>query len=672
MKTKKLLAKTYWIIIIFLILIPLSLFAEPVSNRAINFYNQGLEQLRLGDYYNAIEYFDKSLEVNPHYKEPIMMTALSYLKLGELDEAQAYVELTKQYTEDDINLMVIEARINIIQGNFDSAEKVLNRIREIEPKNVEAKLLSAELAIAEGKTIESLSLYREVLTRKPENKTALLALIIMSSTRMEPDSTELLIETALQYHWEDPQVHLVAARYYLNAGKPDKAETFVRNALAIRDNYTEALETLSQILYEQGRFLEAVDTIRNYLETNKNSANWYLLAQSHYQLGNFDRAIETFQSALTTDPDDYIARAAMEEIVSEETTLEDPLRSRISEYHIAQAKLYSEQYRLTEARSEYRRALSIYPYSEEARIGYAETFLMEDFEAKYLQELKVLTDLGINNQYIKDHIEVYESVLRNNPAAQWEIDQFLIEKDRIPFSVYHIPGNHLLDHPDSSQYLLDAFKGSLLSSERVAVRGSGDASGYAEAYRKARESESDFFLIIQFEEDERTFGSIAEIFVSRTGTKIDEIREVTKGNDRVQRAFLRISESLQGRLPLIGTIIQRNNMRGLINLGAMDGVAVDMVFTIVKEGSVSSPNREGKYLYTNDSVIGTFTAQSVDDLISSGLISRQSNGGVSLFDVITTGDRVILTSGEDLTEVTDEWVLSPLYRRLMELPLIEP
>lgn len=669
MKTKKLPVK--YILIICLFFLTAWIPAQEQRSRAVQLYQEGENVLKGGDYFRAIELFDQSLKLNPDYKAPLKMTALAYLKLGEIDEAAAYIERAKPFARNDIDLIVLEARIEIIKGNFDAAEELIQKIRSLEPKNKEAQLLAAELAIARGEFSRGIGEYQNLLRRSPENKTALLALIVMNRAGISDGDTGNLVETALTYYWDDPQVHLAAAEYYLDTGDLRQAELSARNALSLRNDYLKAVDILSRILYRQERYLEALDTLQQSIELDPEGKNWYLLGQVHYKLGNYRKAVTALETALNRDSDDYIARVALEEIIGAETELENPKRAEIADYHIRRAQAYSEEYRLSEARLEYRRALGLYPYSEEARVGYAETFLIEDFQAKYLQELAVLTRLGMTSRYIEDRIEIYQSVLRNSPARRWNIDQFLIEKDRIPFSVYQIPSQHLLHHPEAPDYLLDAFNSSLLSSERIEITGTGAVRNYAEAFRRAREAGSDFFLLVRFQESDRSFASGADLYVSRTGTRIGMISAGTSGNDRVQRTFLRVTNDLEDRIPLIGSIVKKDRNRGLINLGAMEGVNTDSVFTVIKSGSLSSPDNQGRYLYPPGAVLGTFTVTATDDLISVGNLVTDTGSGTGLYDLITTGDTVISTPPEEMKDETGEWILSPVYRELMELPILD-
>ncbi|MFP4443157.1 MAG: tetratricopeptide repeat protein [Spirochaetia bacterium] len=669
MKTKKLPVK--YILSICLLCLTGLIPAQEEQSRAVQLYRQGESMLKQGDYFRAIELFDQSLELNPGYKAPLKMTALAYLKLGELDEAAAYIDRAKPFAQNDIDLTVLETRIEIIKGNFETADKLIGKIQSLEPKNREAQLLAAELAIARGEFNRGISKYQNLLRRSPENKTALLALIVMNRAGISEDDAEELIETALTYYWDDPQVHLAAAEYYLDSGDLGQAELSVRNALSLRNDYLKAVDILSTILYKQGRYLEALDTLRRSIEMNPAGKNWYLIGQAHYKLGNYQKAVTALETALNRDTDDYIARVALEEIIAAETELENPKRSEIADYHIRRAEAYSEEYRLTEARLEYRRALGLYPYSVEARLGYAETFLIEKFRSKYLQELSVLTRLGMTSQYVEDRIEIYQSILRNSPAKSWNIDQFLIEKDRIPFSVYQIPSKHLLSHPEAPDYLLDAFNSSLLSSERIKIAGTGAVRNYAEAFRRAREAGSDFFLLVRFQESDRSFAAAAEIYVSRTGTRTGMISAGTSGNDRVGRTFLRVTDDLEKRIPLTGTIIRKDRNRGLINLGAMEGLDAESVFTVIKGGALSHPDNEGRYLYPPEAVLGTFTVTGTDDLISEGNIVTDTGNGTGLYDLITTGDTVISIPPEEMQDEAGEWILSPVYRELMELPILD-
>ncbi len=56
-------------------------------------------------------------------------------------------------------------------------------------------------------------------------------------------------------------------------------------------------------LYKEGRFTEAVEELREYLERRPEPSAYYLMGYALYELGRYDEAVKYFEEAYLVDPE---------------------------------------------------------------------------------------------------------------------------------------------------------------------------------------------------------------------------------------------------------------------------------------------------------------------------------------------------------------------------------
>ena len=192
------LNRLFWGINFFLLsLLLISCQSSPVREElARDYYNIGNAYFDLGEYEKAVEYYDRSLELDPginqavfnlartnietgRYKkslkllsqlkvkdpENIMvleMMAFTYYKMEEIDLASEYYRKIL-----DINLYSKRALYNLSliekeEGRLTASRSYLERLLELDDKQ-EYRILLAELAVAEGDRDEAIALYESLL-----------------------------------------------------------------------------------------------------------------------------------------------------------------------------------------------------------------------------------------------------------------------------------------------------------------------------------------------------------------------------------------------------------------------------------------------------------------------------------------------------------------------------
>lgn len=112
----------------------------------------------------------------------------------------------------------------------------------------------------------------------------------------------------------------------------------------------------------------------------------------------------------------------------------------------------------------------------------------------------------------------------------------------------------------------DVFNG--VPSAYVDVQ-SEPVSGYGEAFRLARNSGRDYFVIFTASETERTYSLDAVIYSARTGTKTSEVHVYRTGNDCMARALQRFRQGVLDILPIRGKVLRNVHGQLLVDLGKM-------------------------------------------------------------------------------------------------------
>jgi tetratricopeptide (TPR) repeat protein len=384
---------------------------------------------------------------------------------------------------------------------------------------------------------------------------------------------------------------------------------------------------------------------------------WFLLGASREALGDYEKALSAYKSAVGLAPDDELSRLALERLLIQRYKPEDTLRETWAAYHFKRAAELEERNFRDQAAFEYRRGLRLYPYSFKGRLGYAELLKAQDKPASYYAELTFLKNNGQADQKVSDSLEIYQSILKDSLAADWGIDQFALKKRDTSVAFFRYPGKVQLRHADAEGVILDYLKDMLVHSGRVAVSDVPDkAASFKDAFRAAREAGADYFVILGSSERERDVSIVAQVYSGRTGSPAGRLSAYRSGNDRLKNSALRIIDLLEKSIPTRSYLIERRQGAGLIALGKNDGVKAGDAFLIVKKGTVSLRNEGFGAEYRSQDVLGVFTVDKVDEEISQGAMAKSA-----FFDMINQGDEVVPKAEEKKAEAGQDAALPALY-----------
>lgn len=651
--------------IVLMLLIAAFLPAE-ASPSAPELYRRGQTAQQTEDYYRAIELYRQALEQNPGYADAMRGLAECYFYLDEYDTALTWIEKTNTYIDDDPDIMNLEARVRLGNGDIPAAAALFERVLTLEPNNLEALFGKAELDIVSGNIGSAARKYEDALRISPDNRKALLSLVLVYDSLGDIEKAEYFARRSIELHSDSAPAHYITARHFLNAGHLDDAEYHVLTALNLDPEDYRSMLLLCDIYIRTERYGRVLELGKRLVQKDrKNSQTWYVLGIAAWNSGAYEDARYYLNEAVHLQPDDEIARIALEQLLMDRFEPDHVYRKEAAEYHFNLGRRFIDKNLTADGLREYRRGLMLNPFSEEGRLLYGRVYRDRGNIPKYVSILEVLINEGTQRQEVLDDYEIYKSLLVDSVAESWDIDQFAHERDRYTLGLFFFDNQESSPHPGSGALLARYFRSLLFAYELIDPLEEQEVSGFAAAFREARNKESEYFIIMDVREIDRIVSLNLRVYNSETGTEVYETDLLRTGNGRIPSAYGEGAKRVNKLLVPRGRLVKRSFNTALIDLGRVDGLEEGDILDIIRQGGLSISEEDRGFVYDEADRLGEFTVTAVDELVSEGTVSRKA-----FFDMINRYDHVIPTvekEEEDGEEAKHMPVPADLYRMLLRV-----
>ncbi len=632
---------------------------------ARNYFDKGLAAEQTEEWHTATQYYLESVRENPAFVDAwFHLAQVSYL-LGEPDLALQYLSSAEKLEKTNSRIMNLKGLIFLSLGQPENASEIFNQILAVYPNDVSAHFGLAELQLLDGRFSGAKKEYEEALKRQGDNKKALLSLALLCAYTNDFTAAQTYLRRALNYYSSDSTVHYLSALISCMKGDLQNAETQARISVELNKDSNQGYKLLSQILYYQGKYQEAIDLCDYQIAKDRtDSISWYLKGLSLKKQGNISDAVKTWSKGLEISPQDELMRMTLELEARDSLSLEDPRRALWAEYHVNIADQASERYDGTGASYEYQRALRIDPENRKARMAYANMLELNGMHELYLEQLKFVAEgsslkdtsegkkasedaVKRAETKLSDTIEAYSSLLSETLAKKWDIQSFYLDKIRWNIAVFYEERPMNFVHADSD-YLTamaasDIFRGVAQTSVQTNPL---PVSGYGEAFRNARTKGYDYFVILSLEEGTDDITLNAVMYSARTGTETEKLSFYATGNNRYSTVLRRFRNAVLENLPVRGKIIRRKAKTVIVDLGKSEHIVNGAEFQIVRKGRISTADTGTGLTYRDDDVLGKITITECGEEISEGIISLSG-----FYDKVNDDDEVVLLS---LPEIKSE------------------
>jgi tetratricopeptide (TPR) repeat protein len=611
---------------------------------ATDYWNQAENQAGMGNFPEAIDYYREALLLNPRYFDALKGLASAYFFLEEYETALEFIKQAKVYGKNDLGLLTLEGRIHVGKGDLETAETILRQVLKKEPHNVDANLGLAEISLIKGDYDKAFRQFKEALTYAPESRRALLSLVVLHDSRFEWQKAEDYLKLAVRLYPDDILVYSACTRHYIESGLLDKALFYVSEMERLDPALPETVRLKGYILIMMNSYAEGIDLLNRSLRTRQDEPlTWYLLALAYQRTGQTATALRCYEKVLNLSPDDEIARLSLENLLLTDDTVDDETRLRYSRYHHEKGKKLEEKYLFDKAHDEYRRGILINGDYYPGWVLLANLFSKRGYPGKYLDKLLALRRSGAKSEQMDREIERAQRTTRKGVAENWRIDQFNIVRKKSKVMLFTMTSQTTLIH-HSAEDLLTGYVSFIMEENPwiEGLKGSSGVRSFSEAFRAARDSGCDYFVILKYVETERTFGSMVELYLARTGALVVRFPVLRTGNGRIQDVLTIAGNQLVSALPPRSSLIRSEDNRVIIDRGRYHGSKPGDKYLIVRRGKYRLTHQKPYREIDEAEILGTLTIINTDEEISEGTMESTTR-----FNLVNPGDDCFLMMEED-------------------------
>lgn len=254
--------------------------------------------LRKGDYNKADEYIKKAEESGISIKEIALERAVLLFVAGKMGEARIILQELLDMEPANVRAMGLLAEILLAQDDQIGLMECVNAIQRIERKSPLAYMLKGRLAWRQGDWTSAYKNFQEVLRLEPYNLPALEWILRLDVLQKRREYAKQHAKQMLNFKQDHFLANYIMGSISLAEGDLDAAEMFLRRSLQTRKDPV-ILNDLAWTLQKKDLLDEAEKSIREALEINpKLSTGWDTLGVILMKKGMLSEAEDAVNKSL--------------------------------------------------------------------------------------------------------------------------------------------------------------------------------------------------------------------------------------------------------------------------------------------------------------------------------------------------------------------------------------
>ncbi|MFA4995220.1 MAG: tetratricopeptide repeat protein [Bdellovibrionales bacterium] len=230
-----------------------------------------------------------------------------YVKANKLDEAEASLRAGIKDMPDNWDLKRRLVMFLSSHRGTEVAEKEIKDLMQVNPKNDDLYFWLADLYISNNAVDKAIEMLNEIVERGDYSTSALNARALLAGINIKRGNKDLadkLVAAVLTKEPDNRSALLVRASLSFEKGYYQNALTDLRSIIRNTPNDQAALQLMGETFLVQGHLDLAIDTMKKLVDVNpSNSAARVRLAQMVQMNGDIKQAMELVSAVTKATPD---------------------------------------------------------------------------------------------------------------------------------------------------------------------------------------------------------------------------------------------------------------------------------------------------------------------------------------------------------------------------------
>ena len=244
----------------------------------------------------------------------LLNLANEHYRHGNLVEARKTTSDGLKLSNKVAGLYILNARLDIDEGNLQSASNAVEIARRLSPRDAEPDYLAGIIAERWQQNEEAVAAYRAASEKRPEELAYLMALAEALVGVDRAEEAAITLEARIVYFESSAPIRDMLGQIYQEMGRHEEAAELYRQAAVLSPEDSSLRERQALALVQAGEWTKAAEQLERLLAMPEHAEQVSLhmaLAECRMQQGNPSMARASFQKATRIDPRNVAAWLGM-------------------------------------------------------------------------------------------------------------------------------------------------------------------------------------------------------------------------------------------------------------------------------------------------------------------------------------------------------------------------
>jgi tetratricopeptide (TPR) repeat protein len=599
----------------------------------VDYYNRGKEAFYAENYEEAVVNYQKAVELNPNYIEPMLDLSKLYYEIGNFDYSFNFISKALKLAPLNDNLVIFSANIDVKLRRYDIAEGKYKKILAKNPLNLDAHNGLANLYLLTDRKILAKNTIDQILKTDPSNFYA-ISMLARYYEGTDIQKSEKYYIMNVESNSLNPDSHYQYSIFCFKKNDLKKAVELIKTAINIKNKLNYRRVYGKYLLY-QNQGDQSLAVFKDILKDDVSFINYYHLAYSYYLISNYDQAAVSLKKAVNLRDDDEASNFLLNQILINKFQVEDQDRMERSNAFFNRSLRSKQESSIDLYLFNLKEAIRLYPKNIPARIELAEYYKSLNLPERYIRELQVAAKYT-DDVNLKDRIDIEQNRISYKLGDDWNINQYVVPQDiySIPvFLVNEINNPHYNFERIYSRMMVETAYENLKYDLVI-----HDEKNYpvSEKLKISKDKKSPFYIDFYVMEETNSVDVSLKLFNSNNNVLIKEYKTFQIGNDRSIMSANTVLKKFGSDIPFRSHILKIKNDVAVINAGRRSGLKLKDSFMILANDSYTIEIDRAKFIYLPENVKGTATLIKLDENIAEVQLK-----GNNIFKNINIDDIVI-------------------------------